>query len=312
VVRPHEQTFAHHKRDRLELTRRTKANLSAIFGLYGNAEFHVEPEGGWSEPPEIDVMYEGVRNRLWLIRSSEARARISAAVKNRTVFIADGHHRYETALNYYAATHAGSPPPEADDAPGDRENPAAHVMAFLATFEDPGMLVLPTHRELPVCSAADAARFLGTIEKEFQVEALERSPVGRQRVMELLASGDTAVNLFVVAFSTRPAYYVLRRNVPRNVESAKAALDVTVLHASLLTQFGVHDGPGGAKVEYSPDTEAVLARVESGRSAAAFLMRALRPEQMAAVCAHGELLPQKSTFFYPKLLTGLVFHTLEP
>jgi uncharacterized protein (DUF1015 family) len=312
VVRPHEQTFAHHKRDRLELTKRTKANLSAIFGLYGNAEFYVEPEGGWSEAPEIDVMHEGVRNRLWLIRSSAALARITAAVKDRTVFIADGHHRYETALNYYAATHGGESPPASEDAPEDRENPAAHVMTFLATFEDPGMLVLPTHRELPVCSGADVTRFLATIEKDFEVEAVERSPGGRQRVMELLESSDATINLFVVAFSTQPAYYVLRRKVPRRFESAKTVLDVTVLHSSLLTQFGLHDGPGSPKVEYSPDTDAVLDRVESGRSAGAFLLRALQPEQMAAVCADGELLPQKSTFFYPKLLTGLVFHDLEP
>jgi len=310
VVRPHEQTFAHHKQDRLELTKRTRANLSAIFGLYGNPEFRPAPDGGWAEPPEVDVLHAGVRNRLWLIRSPEAITRITAAVDGRTVFIADGHHRYETALDYYALTHKDGCLARADGAPADEQDPAAHVMAFLATFEDPGMVVLPTHREITDCTDADVTAFFGAMEGEFEIETIERTTAGRQRALACLEDADATSNVFVASFKSRPAYYVIRRPMPEGDVSPKAVLDVTVLHTTILGRLRGADDDRVPHVEYSPDTEAVLERVECGRSGAAFLLRPMQPGQMAAVCMAGELLPQKSTFFYPKLLTGLVFHAL--
>ena len=158
VVLRHENTFAHHKQDRLELTRRVKANLSPIFCVYSKPGFVPQPDGGWSQAPDVDVMHQGVRHRLWAVRSAEGVRTIEQAVADEALFIADGHHRYETALNYwYEHVSGGAEPPTGKDSPRDDEAPAAHVLAFLAAFEDPGMVILPTHRELVSAGGADAA-----------------------------------------------------------------------------------------------------------------------------------------------------------
>jgi uncharacterized protein (DUF1015 family) len=248
VVLRHENTFAHHKRDRLELTKRVKANLSPIFCVYSKPGFVPEPDGGWQSPPDVDLVHQGVRHRMWAVRSAEGVARIRDAVAGEALFIADGHHRYETALNYwYEVVSGGAEPPTGADSPGDDAEPAAHVLAFLGAFEDPGMVILPTHRELVSAGGADASRFDLALDSRF---ALERFPA---------------------------------------------------------TEAGAKD----PQLAYSIDPRAILARVLAGELDGAFLMNATRPEQMAAVCRAGELMPHKSTYFYPKLLTGLVFHALE-
>ncbi len=310
VVRPHEQTFDQHKRDRLELTTEVKANLSPIFGLYSHDSFEPEPDGGWSEPPVIDVEHEGVRNRLWVIRDPNNVERIRQALAGRTVFIADGHHRYETALNYFAALNPGKELPLGDDAPSDDEQPAAHVMAFLGRIEDPGMVVLPTHRIALSLGSADVARYERAITAAFETEFATRSSSGRSGALAWLEQQPRTVNAFVVGLASRREYLLLRR--PRPSGGGRAArLDVAVLHRVLLGEMLGQAG-GQAQLSYSADTEETFDALEQGKAEAIFVLRATSPEEMADVCLAGELLPQKSTFFYPKLLTGLVFHSLEP
>ena len=183
MVRPHERTFSKHKEDRLDLTQQVKANLSPIFGLYSNGSFSIQPEGGWQSEADIDVVQDAVRHRMWTLRRPETVAAIEAAVAGRTVFIADGHHRYETALNYYNLLR-----PDlslgGEDAGSDDDRPEAHVMAFLSTFEDPGMVILPTHRELRDSGGADHEKFAAELEKSFDLERFERNADGRRRLCE--------------------------------------------------------------------------------------------------------------------------------
>lgn len=314
VVLRHETTFAHHKEDRLVLTKAAKANLSPIFGTFSNPEFRPEPDGGWDSPAEIDVEHQGVRHRMWTVRDEAAIAAIGAALNDRPVFIADGHHRYETALNYYRFLHDDADPPTELDAPGDNDAPEAHVLAFLAAFEDPGMVILPTHRELLSSGGADAAVFEQKLSEDFALTTFERSEAGRLSLVAALVAAGPDENVFGIALGNLPHYLLARRAVDEKkaADSPLAALDVKVLHETILEKHLVGAGGGDAKLAYSIDPIALLNNVEAGALEGVFLMNPTRAEQMAAVCQAGELMPQKSTYFYPKLMTGLVFHSLAP
>lgn len=313
VVRRHETTFSHHKKDRLDLTTRTKANLSPIFGLYSNAEFSPEPPGGWDSEADIDVVHEGVRNRVWTIRDPEAIAAVTAAVDDRTIFIADGHHRYETALNYFGELNPGQTPPTGADAPDDSASPSAHVMAFLASFEDPGMIILPTHRIVTGLGGADRAAFERELGSRFEITRIAADGDGGARLMAALEATSSDVNAFACAFEGSSEYLLLSRPAPtiEQTGSPMATLDVTALHSVILGEALSAAGGSDPQIEYSPDETLVLERVASGSAQAAFLMKPMRADEMSDVCMADELLPQKSTYFFPKLLTGLVFHTLQ-
>lgn len=309
VVRRHERTFAHHKRDRLELTQQVRTNLSPIFGLFSNPSFAPSPERGWETPADIDVVHDGVRSRVWVLRDPEVLRAITEAVDERTVFIADGHHRYETALNYYESLHGASSLPTGRDAPNDEAAPDAHVLAFLGAFEDPGMVILPTHREVVYAGGASLEAFAGELEKRFRVE-IERG--GGTAALAKMAEIPYDENAFVVALRGRKDLWILRRRAaPSSAGTLTDALDVGVLHSVVLGDALQAAGGTEPEIAYSPDPTPLFERVAAGRSEAALFMRPLLARQMEAACLAGELLPQKSTYFYPKLLTGLVFHSLE-
>jgi uncharacterized protein (DUF1015 family) len=312
VVRRHERTFSHHKRDRLDLTREVRANLSPIFGLFSDPAFRPAPDGGWDESPEIDVVHEGVRSRVWVIRDPKAVAAIAAATTDRTVFIADGHHRYETALNYYQEIHDQQEPPIDAGAPDDVAEPSAHVLAFLGAFEDPGMVILPTHRELVSAGGADLALFGREIESRFSIERVAKGNGARERVLQRLRDVPYTDNAFVLAMRGVDQYWLLRRPAPARSSAAVAeGLDVGTLHTVLLGDALAAAHGKEAALAYSPDPQPLFDRVDADGSDAAFFMRPMLAQQMEEACLAGELLPQKSTYFYPKLLTGLVFHSLE-
>ncbi|MBI5503970.1 MAG: DUF1015 domain-containing protein [Deltaproteobacteria bacterium] len=312
VVLRHENTFAHHKRDRLELTKRVKANLSPIFCVYSKPGFVPEPDGGWDAKPEIDVMLQGVRHRVWGVRSAQGVETIRAAVADQALFIADGHHRYETALNYYyECVSGGAEPPQGDDAPDDDGAPAAHVLAFLATFEDPGMVILPTHRELVASGGADAIALERALAESFKLERFAGDAAGIEALLSALAGAGKDTHAFAIAMRGLPHLLLATRAVSHDSGSSLRELDVTVLHDDILGRALSAAGGKENKLAYSIDPRAVIARVRLGELEGAFVMNATRSEQMAKVCRAGELMPQKSTYFYPKLLTGLVFHALE-
>jgi uncharacterized protein (DUF1015 family) len=313
VVRPHERTFPKHKKDRFELTGQVKANLSPIFGLYSNVAFSPEPDGGWISTADIDVEFEGVRNRLWCVRDPDNVAAIREAVADRTIFIADGHHRYETALEYCRVTHPDVSLPLARDGDSDEVEPTAFVLAFLARFEDPGMIILPTHREVVTSGGADYRKFVEALAADFEVERIPKSGEGRNRMLATLESASPDTNTFGVAVRDFSDYLIIRRRAGANgaSRSAVADLDVSVLHTTVLGSRLEAAGGAAPQLAYSAEASGPLDRVDAGRSEAAFFMKAMLPEQMERACMAGELLPQKSTYFFPKLLTGLVCRSLE-
>ena len=301
VVRPHERTLAGPKADRLKLLRATRANLSPIFLLYE------DPERALSElltqqldaGPAVEARDPaGVEHRLAAVTDAAAIARVQAFLATRPVVIADGHHRYETALAYQA---------ERSGAGG-----ADFVLAYLADAYAPGSLLLPIHRvvrEVPAPDdAAWRARLPGWDEKRVACEDPARIPA-------LLAAELAPLAADRQAFAADDGSGVVRVfSRPRRGEGpAGAEIGTRVLHAEVLAGvFGLDDAAVRDGAVAFPKQPLEAAReVRAGRGTVALYLNPLRPADVFRVTAAGEVLPQKSTYFHPKLPTGLCFRLLD-
>jgi uncharacterized protein (DUF1015 family) len=285
VVRPHERTFPGPKADQLALLRATGTYLSPIFGLYSRPGERLRDLTGISGAALVEVRQDpGEVHRLWRITDGAIVARVSAALGPETIFIADGHHRYETALAYRAERGAAGP---------------RSILAFVSNMEEEGLVVLPTHRLLRVPLRMAPADLEAGLRESFTVEPLPaRSP---------RADGAIDVVLSDRAWRLRPRPAALARvaHLPPSVR----ALDIAVLHGAILEPL-LAVRPDD--LEFTHDDAEAFAAVASGRSTAAFLLNPPSVAAVRAVCLAGELMPEKSTYFYPKLASGLVFDVADP
>jgi uncharacterized protein (DUF1015 family) len=290
VVRPHERTHAGPKEDRLRLTRAVRTNLSPVFGLYSDAAGAAWAALGVSAAPDAQMTdADGVVHRLWRIADPAAHEAVAAALADRWILIADGHHRYETALAYRD---------ECNAAGGDGDGPHNRVMMGLTALEDPGLIVLPTHRVL--------ARWQEGAEAAFQARPVPDLHA-LQAALEAAPAGEPALGL------VRPGAMVLLTGGAAREATPGQRLDVATLEREvLIPHLGAdqarlaHDG----ELTYVKDATEAVGEVTSGRAAAAFIMRCIPKGAIAAVSEAGETMPQKSTYFHPKLLTGVAFHSL--
>ena len=279
VVRPHERTLPGPKADRLRILRATGANLSAIFGLYARPGEAVRDLLDVREQPLLDLRGG---HRLWRITDPARVERFVGALANETIVIADGHHRYETALAYR------------DE---QRGNEAAEwVLAYLVNMEEEGVVILPTHRLVrgPIPPAAEV---LAGVAPWFDVVAAE----GARRAGEI----DLVVPGHRHRLRVRPGAPDALPGVPAAVRK----LDIAVLHELVLSRAL---GLGVDRLDYTHDDRDAVARVERGEFSAAFLLNAPTIGQVRDVCFAGDLMPEKSTYFYPKLASGLVFSPVGP
>jgi uncharacterized protein (DUF1015 family) len=316
-VRPHERTLSGPKEDRWKLMRATGANLSPVVGLYA------EPAGrasailaGVSErPAAIDVTdHDDVRQRLWMVTAdgpdAAAVAELIAIVGASTVDIADGHHRYETALRYRDERRRTSPA-EVDPAPD-----FILTLLFDATHEQ--MTVLATHRIVRGIGEEAAAALVGGASTLFDVESVD-DPVALAAAFSpaaLAPGGDGRFGLW-----TRSGGAVLRARreafepwLPDGGEALRG-LDVTLLQVALERLMGLDPAAiaHGDAVAYAKSSDEAVAHVisRSGEADATFLLDPTPVASIAAVAAAGDVMPQKSTYFYPKALTGLVLNPFE-
>ena len=281
IVRPHERTLPGPKADRLRILRATGANLSAIFGLYARRGEAARDllDLNVRDAPLLDLRGG---HRLWRVTDPARIARFVDALANETIVIADGHHRYETALAYR------------DE---QRGNEAAEwVLAYLANMEEEGVVILPTHRLVrgPIRPAAEV---LAGVAPWFDVVAAN----GPRQAGEI----DFVVPGRRERLRARPGAQDALANVP----AAIRRLDLAVLHELVL---GRVLGLGVDRLDYTHDDADAVARVERGEFAAGFLLNAPTIAQVRDVCFAGELMPEKSTYFYPKLASGLVFSLVGP
>jgi uncharacterized protein (DUF1015 family) len=311
VVLPHEKTLSAPKEDRKRLLLATRTQISPVFGLYrdpaGAARAIIDEAA--EAPAAVDATTtDGVRHRVWPMTSAVALDGLRVLLADRQILIADGHHRYETMLGLAPELRP------LDMAAGGAASD--YAMMFLARAEDPGLLVLPTHRmvkDLPdfsfdgLCAAA-AAAFDVSQGDETTAAAIEA---------RLASEGEKRV-VFAVRAPGRPAttWFALKPILDLSALGPPALrnLDVTVLHGVILGPLLQIDAEALAKqsfLTYTHDTAEALGRVDRGEVQAAFFMNPTKVEQVLAACEAGFVLPQKSTYFLPKLATGLVMYSLD-
>lgn len=303
VVFRHEQTLAKPKSDRLNLLRATAMHAGQIFMLYSDPQKKVERLLANPGTPVLDMVDDyGVRNHLWRILDPKTIMAIAQVFADKKLIIADGHHRYETALAYRDERRVAA---EKADASASYER----VMMTLVNTADEGLVILPTHRVVHGLKDLSVSEFVKAASSDFEVVqfADANDPAAR--------SGASSLRVI-----SKEGSYVLRAR-PESVTKklahlspAQRDLDVIVLHKMLLEgALGMSEESirNQEHIHYVREADEATARVRKGEAQMAFLMEPVRIEQMEAVAFAGEVMPQKSTDFYPKLLSGMTFYSVE-
>lgn len=313
TIYPHEETMAGPKADRLMLTRACRANLSQVFGLYPDPQSETQAilETAIAGKTPLEATDDlGVVHRLWPVTDVDVIAAVQGAIGSKPVFIADGHHRYETACNYRDELAAGG-----SLAPA---HPANFVLMMLVGMSDPGMIVLPTHRlfrGLPSLDSKELAQKLGDC---FTTRvAGEGSDLG-EAVWREIEQGDRqeTIGLFTAADERWTVATLTDAGRARMAEVAAEhsepwrGLGVAILHRLVVeTLLGQKDLP---KPTYVHQVSEVVAELDSGDYPLAALVMPATLEHIRQISETHERMPAKSTYFYPKLLSGLVINPLEP
>jgi len=304
-VIPHEHTFAGPKADRLKLTELTRMQLSPIFGFYNDsgrvvADMLAEAVSG---PPQAHGQLRDVEEQLWVIDDPVVISEIAFALQDQPVFIADGHHRYTTAMNYRDALVAAGQ--------ADADHPANFVLFALVAREDPGLIVLPTHRMVHglaegfdigklVASATDFDWQRCSVEDADLTDAdafLHRYGAGAMGVM-----GADPAEIWIAKLN-RPEAMV---EVAPDELDVWRQLDVAVLHKLLIDTALAPWGGDEMSVEYTPDGRKVLAACQSGSVDLGICLQSTPVDAVERIALAGATMPHKSTYFYPKLATGMV------
>jgi len=312
VVFRHEQTLAQPKADRLLLLRATRAHFGQIFMLYSGAGKVDALLDSATSPPDIDVLDEyGVTHRVSKISDASLIAAVQAQMRDKKLIIADGHHRYETALAYrnerLAAAETGTGLP----------SPYESVMMTFVDMDQPGLTILPTHRVVFGHPSFSAAHFQTEARKFFNVEDVDAGIDAARATAILQHAGHAGTALLAV---TAERAFLLHS--PKNIGTPlfgklslrQQSLDVVQLHKCLLEgvlKISEEAVRNQQNVSYCREAAEALSLVQSGKAQVALLMNPVRIDQIRNVAFAGEVLPQKSTDFYPKLLSGLTIYALE-
>ena len=313
-IHPHEETMSGPKQDRLLLTRACRANLSQVFGLYPDAHGEVQElldNAVAGQPPLEATDHLGVRSWMWPLTDEAVATKVAGLMGPKPVFIADGHHRYETACNYrdeVAAANGGTLPPD---------HPANFVLMMLVGMSDPGLVVLPTHRLFLEPAVATAAELAGKLGDCFTCEAAGHGPGAAADVWEridaeshqgtlgLYTAGDKAWTLARIT----PAGVARMEKVAPEHSPAWRALGVSILHRLVVGELlGAKQIPTPGYVHLVRE---VVEGLGSGKYPFAALVMPASVDDIRTVSETGERMPAKSTYFYPKLASGLVFNPLE-
>jgi uncharacterized protein (DUF1015 family) len=313
-VLPHEQTHARAKADRLSLTRAVGANLSPVFALYEDPGSAVGPTiaPAMAAEPLLSITGEdGDQHTVWSLRGADVFAKLADVFGASPLYIADGHHRYETALNYrnkQRLDHPEAPPDAAFN----------YVLMLLVDVRDPGLTILPTHRLLHDFDRFEPT-FVDRLARRYRV-----TPRGNRAALLAAMQELTPGHRIGMATGQIPSpsgggqgggsYFTVE------LEGTAAAdpvsrLDVSVLHREILERelgLAPEDVEQERYLSYSRDVEALLDRVEAGAAQAAFLLRPPAVADVVEVARAGRVMPQKSTYFFPKPASGIVFNPLDP
>ena len=327
VILPHERTLSGPKADRLQLMRATRAHFSQIFGLYPDPARATDAFFDDLErtAPDVDATTPNdVTQRLWRLTDARAIAGLCRAIAPLPIYIADGHHRYETMLALRDELR-----PEAGAAAA--RSAVEYGVMFFCNMDDPGLLVFPTHRVLHGLAAFDRADLLRRASRYFTIteQPAPTSPAASAALRAALLAASTDGPAFALASAGAVPVAILRvrPDLDRDLDHetggppalplapALRTLDVTVLHALVLeTLLGIDRAAQERQtnLRYLKDWDLAVAERDAPGVQAVFLMNPTKVAQVKAVADAGEVMPQKSTFFYPKIASGLVMNPIVP
>ncbi len=307
VILPHENTLSKAKEGRFRLMKATGCNFSQIYSLYFDKKKEtaaVINEISDSSPLAEFTDGDSVTHRLWSCSDSRICDAVTAQFVDRQLFIADGHHRYETGLNYLKSL-----------SDSERTEGSKYIMMMLVDIEDDGLVVLPTHRIVHGISGFDSEELLKKSSEYFDVESVDGLTTLEERLGRSYNEGKTAFGCL-----TGGGYSLLTlkdsafgSDAFNGISPALRGLDVTVLHTLILERIlGIDKAnmAAGTSLSYTRSTAEGVKAVDGGANAC-FFLNPTRLEEIAEVAAAGEKMPQKSTYFYPKLITGLVMNKLD-
>ncbi len=312
---PHENTRAAAKDDRYRLLEICRSNFSPIFSLYSDAEGAIirtlERTIEKGQPRFAVTDADGVRHMLWTVSNQQALDRVVAAMKPLPLFIADGHHRYESALRYRNA--------QRQEAGAKEALPSDWVLMYFSNLDDPGLTILPTHRMLPGPLPCSLSEFRQSLSETFTVDAIPftagTESSARAKFLSAL-QGARGTNAHVMGLIVRgeSRYEVLTLNaagLSRLGPSARERLDVSILQQMVFRGALRMETKDEERLIYIKDEEDVLAAMARGEGELAVLLNPPRVTEVKEVARAGDRMPHKSTYFYPKPLTGLVINAMD-
>ncbi|MEN8614586.1 DUF1015 domain-containing protein [Dehalogenimonas sp. THU2] len=311
IVRPHEKTLAGPKRDRIKLISTLEANTSPVFGLYQDEERSIadiiEQVSGWPETLEF-TGENGEFHRLWMVNDVTAAAAIERSFIEKPIYIADGHHRYESALAYRNESYAANP-----DIP--RDAALNFVMMSLTDMADPGLLILPTHRLVKGLPVESIESLTGRLGEYFDVERFDL-PGGWQQIDPLM--GEQSSRFFVYGLNGKELLSLTVKDpaivellMPADHTATYKGMDVSVVDHVVLEKILGMNAMDEERIAYDHDRESTVSRVESGEFQFAFILKPVRPETIQSISDARDRMPRKSTYFYPKLPSGIVLYRLK-
>jgi uncharacterized protein (DUF1015 family) len=323
IVLPHEKTQTKPRADRLALMDACQGNFSQIYSLYEDKEGALAPiyqKVFSSGPPSMEAEDgEGVRRKVWMVDNSGILKRVREIMKPKEIYIADGHHRYETALSYREVQRKKFPK-------GTGRETFNFTQMYFSAMEDKGVFILPTHRVVKNLENFAADSFLDQLRSDFSIEAFEfqagKEKAALDKILQQLAARAEKERVLGMQVKGLKKTFLLAlkdaqaiKRVEPGIAPSLEALDVNLLHIPILKKrlnIGAQDLAASKKVVYFKDPADTAAAVQSGEGQIAFFLNPTRVYQVRDVSLAGETMPSKSTFFYPKLLTGLVINPLDP
>ena len=319
AIRPHEKTLDAPKEDRLKLMLACHAQLSPIFTLYSqpkqsiNRMLAVEVEG---VEPFIEIEQDnGEQCRLWRIANAELIEKVQQEMSDQQLLIADGHHRYEATLSYrdWMRRERGQ---------WNGREAFNFIMAYFANINDDNVVILPTHRLVRGYAHKPFLELEEALQTYFYVEQHPKTPEGKISFLKALKTAAKKHRVIGASFKRDPRYVILRlknkrimQRLAKDLSAPLRELDVSTLHLLILEHIlGMtpDEQVKGENIRYSQDEDLVLQSLEKEDYQAAFILNATKAEEIQTIVAGGEKMPQKSTYFYPKLLSGLVVNKIEP
>jgi uncharacterized protein (DUF1015 family) len=313
LIYPHEETMPGPKADRLKLMRATGMNLSPVFGLYPDSAGEVQgllDEAVRRSLPLEATDHLGTVSRLWTVTDQQIVSRVTGLLGPKPVFIADGHHRYETALRYLDERRA------AGDVPTDEAAPNFTLM-MLVGMSDPGLLILPTHRLISGVPEVTGPKLREALAGHFQVETVGTGEAAAREAWELIEA-DGSQNVLGLGTVADGGWHLARLTTSAAMDElapehspAWRALAVSILHVLVLNRLVPQRLGGEPKCDYAHLLREVTDAAAAKRCQLAALVPPATMGHVEQIAGSLEKMPPKSTYFYPKLLTGLVFNSLK-